>query len=64
MNAIVWSVIAFVAAIIGFAVGVAVGACARKPEEISWQQGYNRGWRDGMKQMQRENKKKDGETIE
>ena len=57
MSAIVWSVIAFVAAVIGFSVGVAVGACARKPEEISWQQGYNRGWRDGMRQAETESKK-------
>lgn len=57
MSAIVWSVISFAAAVTGFAVGVAVGACARKPEEISWQQGYNRGWRDGMRQAETESKK-------
>ena len=60
MSIVVWSFISAAAAFAGFIVGL----CVQTPDEISWQQGYNRGWRDGMKQMQNENKKKDGETIE
>lgn len=59
MSIVVWSFISAAAAFAGFVIGLFV----RKPDEISWEQGYNRGWRDGMKQ-QNENKKKDGETIE
>lgn len=60
LSIVVWSFISAAAAVAGFIVGL----CVRKPDEISWQQGYNRGWRDGMKQMQNENKKKDGEQNE
>lgn len=60
MSFFAWSFISAAAAFTGFIVGL----CVRKPDEISWQQGYNRGWRDGMKQMQHENKKKDGEQNE
>lgn len=60
MSIVVWSFISAAAAVAGFVIGL----CVRKSDDISWQQGYNRGWRDGMKQMKNENKKKDGETIE
>ena len=62
LSIVVWSVICVVAAVVGFIVGLCVPV--KNWDEISWQQGYNRGWRDGMKQMQNENKKKDGENNE
>ena len=60
LSIVVWSFISAAAAVTGFIVGL----CVRKPDVISWQQGYNRGWRDGLKQMKNENKKKDGERTE
>jgi hypothetical protein len=60
LSIVVWSFISAAAAFAGFIVGL----CVRKPDEISWQQGYNRGWRDGMKHSETEKKKKDGENNE